>query len=78
LLARLEEARARHRAHAPIDPVAYDFEIGNLLWAFDALRDWAHGRAETSHQKGSQSMIAIPCSHRHVIGTKVSTTRAHD
>jgi hypothetical protein len=29
--------------------VAYDFEVGNLLWAFDALHDWSRGVAETRH-----------------------------
>jgi hypothetical protein len=43
LLAHLEAVRAYHRARAPIDPVAYDFPVGNVLWAFDALRDWSRG-----------------------------------
>ena len=43
----LEEIRQRFCAHPPIDPVRYDFEVGNLLWAFDALDDWKHDRPET-------------------------------
>jgi hypothetical protein len=50
LLAHLEEVRAWHRAHAPIDPVAYDADVGGALWLFDALADWRDGRiVETAH-----------------------------
>jgi hypothetical protein len=49
LLAHLEAVRAYHRAHAPIDRVAYDRDVSGALWLIDALGDWSRGVAETRH-----------------------------
>jgi hypothetical protein len=50
LLEHLEQVRAYHRAHAPIDRNAYTTDVDGALWLIDALHDWRDGRiVETAH-----------------------------